>query len=96
MATVSISGLDKAHVLLALHEASRAQEMSFLNLHTPTIQECRDWLEQASYVDYFAGKVIKCDLSGDEFDTWGFDRDNGEGAAEQAIAKLRKSLVQQS
>jgi hypothetical protein len=90
---VNISGLDKAEVLLALHGASRAQGMSFLNLHTPTIEECRDWLAQGSYVDYFAGKVIKCDLSKDEFDPRGFDRDNGEGSAESAIKKMRQKVA---
>jgi hypothetical protein len=89
---VDISGLDKAEVLLALHKASKAQGFSFISLHDPTIEECRDWLKQDLSVDYFAGKVIKCDLSKDGFDPWGFDRDNGEGSAEAAINKLRTKL----
>ena len=39
------------------------------------------------YFDYVNGRVMKSDLSGDEFDTWGYDRDNGEGAAEKALKK---------
>ena len=39
--------------------------------------------------DYLKGRVLKVDLTGDSFDPWGFDRDNGQGAAAAAIAGLR-------
>lgn len=42
------------------------------------------------YFDYWRGHVLKVNLSGDEFDPRLFDRDNYEGAAEAAIAKLRE------
>lgn len=35
--------------------------------------------------DYLNGRVMKVSLSGDEFDPWGYDRDNGQGAAERAL-----------
>lgn len=41
------------------------------------------------YFDYLKGRVMKVDLSGDELDTRLFNRDNGEGAAEEVIAELR-------
>lgn len=41
------------------------------------------------YFDYVEGHVIKCDLSGDSFDEFLYDRDCGAGAAENAINELR-------
>jgi len=32
---------------------------------------------------------MKVDLSGDVLKTWLYDRDNGQGAAERALRKLR-------
>lgn len=40
------------------------------------------------HFDYFEGRVIKCDISGDTFDSTLYDRDNGEGSAQAAIDKL--------
>lgn len=77
---VSILGLNKAQVLKTLWENSKAQGMSFLALPK----------EGLRLSDCVAGKVIKVDFSGDSFDTWGYDRDNGEGAAQRAVDSLRK------
>lgn len=41
------------------------------------------------YFDYFKGRVMKVDISGDELYTGLYDRDNGEGAAERALSSLR-------
>lgn len=41
------------------------------------------------YFDYVEGHVIKCDISGDEFDERLYDRDCGEGKAEKVIEALR-------
>lgn len=43
------------------------------------------------YFDYLNGRVMKTDLSGDTLNTWGFDRDNGQGAAYYAL--LRAGLI---
>lgn len=88
--TVSLVGLDKASVLAALYNASKPQGMGFLH-YTPepmTREEAVALLEETEYFDYLKGRVMKVDLDGDELDTWGYDRDNGEGAAEHAIAAL--------
>ncbi len=42
--------------------------------------------------DYLKGRVLKVDISGDTFGAWGYDRDNGEGAAHAAIERLRRRL----
>lgn len=38
--------------------------------------------------DYVMGKPIKVDISGDEFNPWLYDRDNGQGMAQKAISAL--------
>lgn len=45
------------------------------------------------YFDYLYGRPLKLDLSSDtEFNSWGFDRDNGgEGAAQRVIDHLRET-----
>lgn len=51
------------------------------------------WLETDPdvqlYFDYVEGHVIKCDISGDEFDERLYDRDCGEGRAAEVIEALR-------
>lgn len=46
--------------------------------------------------DYVDGHVIKCDITGDQFDPGLYDRDCGEGKAEKVIAALRngKEIVE--
>lgn len=91
---VDIKGLDKAEVILALWNGSHEQGMSFLGTKTahPTIADAREWIERnpSMYFDYLNGRVIKCDISGDEFDPRLYDRDCGACAAEAAIAEIRK------
>ena len=36
-------------------------------------------------LDYVRGRVMKCSINGEELDTWGYDRDNGEGAAQRSV-----------
>lgn len=44
------------------------------------------------YFDYLYGRCLKVDLTEDQFDPWGFDRDNGgPGTAQQVINRLRAS-----
>ena len=94
---INIKGLDKAKVLHALWHASHAQGRSFLNLpqgdFTLVMAEMAVKKNPRLYFDYVAGHVIKCDLSGDEFNDTLFDRDCGEGAAARAIEKLRDSIL---
>ena len=94
MAMVDISGLDKAEVLYALYNSSHYQGISFLGMvNNYTLEDCRKDFEESKskYFDYLHGKVIKVNLSGDNFDPFLYDRDCGEGAAQEAIDKLRKS-----
>ena len=49
----------------------------------------RDLIDQGAYFDYVQGRVMKVDLSGDSFNPWLYDRDNGEGAAKRIVDTLR-------
>lgn len=102
MAMVSIKGMDKAEVLLALWQASQMQGMSFLGFLASgelTLEQAQKEIQERKhtgfdgkdsiYFDYLNGKVMKVDLGQDEFDPRLYDRDNGEGAAQRAIDNLK-------
>lgn len=89
---IDISKMDKAEVLVALYNRARTQGMGILS-YTPDpmkITEARNLLAQGTYFDYVGGRVMKVDLSKDEFDPRLYDRDNGEGAAEKALAGVER------
>jgi len=86
---VNIKGLDKAKVLKALHDNSKAQGLSYLNLKSLSLEECRNIVKTQLSFDYLYGKALKVDISKDTFDPWGYDRENGEGAAQHAINTIK-------
>lgn len=54
-----------------------------------TVEEAREVLAHQQNFDYLQGRVMKVNLSDDEFDPQWYDRDNGqEGAALQAIEAI--------
>lgn len=87
---IDIKELNKAEVLAALYNASKAQGMGWLHYDPSpmTVEEAQLELNSHTYFDYHKGRVMKVDLGGDVLDTWGYDRDNGEGAAERALKHL--------
>ncbi len=87
---VDIKGLDKALVLKALYEQSHAQGLGGLvHAGVPTLEYFAGLLERETYFDYVGGRVLKVDLSGDEFDERLYNRDCGEGAAQRAVDSVR-------
>lgn len=89
---VDIKGLDKARVLKALYDHSHVQGSGFLQAvpdGVVTVEYCAGLLAKHSYFDYPHGRVLKVDLSGDEFDERLYDRDCGEGAAQRAVDSVR-------
>lgn len=88
---MNIKGLDKAEVLAALFNASRQQGMGFLDSRgnsEMTKKQAEEVLKVTDYFDYLHGRVMKIGLDLDEVETRLYDRDNGHGAAERAIAHL--------
>jgi hypothetical protein len=58
-----------------------------------SVEDARQLTSDGSnqYYDYLRGRVMKVDLSKDQLKTGLYDRDNGEGAAERALAPLLKA-----
>lgn len=102
MGTVSIKGLNKAELLLALFHGATFQEglrpiMGHLEHLELTIEQAEGIVMRTLqrgddlYFDYIRGRVIKTDLAGDDMSTELYDRDNGgEGAAARVVESLRK------
>lgn len=85
---MNISEFDKAVVLAALYNRAQTQGMGMLQFDPKamTVEEARRLLDSGkTYFDYLKGRVMKIDLSRDDLDTRLYDRDNGPGAAEEAI-----------
>ena len=85
---VSIKGMDKAEVLVALYGKARAQGLGVLHYRPEpmTKEEAQALLDEGqTYFDYVHGRVMKVNLSGSDFDPWLYDRDNGPGAARAAL-----------
>lgn len=93
MEKISIKNLKKEVVLKALYDGSHIQGLGFLQAVSQfTIDDAKKWLNDNPelYADYVYGRVIKVDLSGDEFDPHLYDRDCGQGAAQKQIDKIMK------
>lgn len=86
---IDISGFDKADVLRRLYNRARAQGLGILQFDPKpmTIEEARAFLAKSTYFDYVKGRVLKVNLSGAMLDEWLYDRDNGAGAALDALTR---------
>lgn len=97
---IAISKLDKAAVLAALYNNARVQGLGYLKSRPGdmTVEQARQELQRGDdhhntnlCFDYLHGRVLKVDLSGDAFDPCLYDRDNGDGAAQRAVASIAES-----
>ena len=89
METIDISKMNKAEVLAKLYNNSQPLGMGMVHFDpTPmTTEEAQGLLDEGhTYFDYLKGRVMKIDLSTDELRSGLYDRDNGQGAAERALA----------
>ena len=89
---VKYDGLSKAEVLSALYNNAKCQGLGFLHYKNEdlTIEQAEQLLKLTTYFDYLYGRVLKVDLKGDDgFEEWLYDRDNGEGAAQQSLDDYR-------
>lgn len=87
---IDISKLKKTDVLIALYHYAKPQGMGFLHYDPRGMRpdEAEALLKEGTYFDYLGGRVMKVDLSGNEFNPALYDRDNGEGAAQHAIDSI--------
>ena len=90
---INISGKNKAAILAALYNNSHPQGMGLLHFDPKRMseEEAAKILEQSSDFDYLKGRVLKVNLGGDSFDPRLYDRDNGEGAAQEALKGILDS-----
>lgn len=90
---MNITGLDKAEVLAALYNSAKPQGMGFLHFEAKpmTKEEAQQLLDKGqTYFDYVKGRVMKIEIGWkDEVYTELYNRDNGHGAAERAVNRLR-------
>lgn len=94
---LNIEKLDRAEVLVALYNASKPQGLGLLHFTPEGLakEEAKDLLRQDSkYFDYLKGRVMKVQLGTSILDAALYDRDNGEGAAERALAPLFEQLAE--
>lgn len=85
---IDISGKDKAEVLARLYNAAKPLGMGILDFEEGDmpIEEAREMLATGhTFFDYVKGRVMKVNLSGDSFDPFMYDRDNGPDAARTAL-----------
>lgn len=90
---IDISNLDKAEVLRVLFNDSKQQGLGLLNpggREPMSHAEASDIIKQTTNFDYLKGRVMKVSLDGDAFDPRWYDRDNGEGAAARAVARIKR------
>lgn len=90
---IDISGLDKRKILRALWENSKpASFYDFLPHLIPKFDE--NVVESSieyGYIDYFCGRLIKTDFSGDTLRPDNYDHTYGDGKMKEIIENLRKS-----
>jgi len=95
MSTISILGLNKAAVFAALYNNAQPQGMGFMQYDPKpmTVEDAQAIIDSGHRMrfDYVKGRVMKVDLSGDEFAPGLYDRDNGQGAAQKVIDTLKAS-----
>ena len=92
---MNISGISKAKVLAALYNNSKTQGMGMLHFDpAPMIEDQAQKLLDSgkTYFDYLKGRVMKIDLSSDEVDTWLYNRDVGENAAETVLENIKRQI----
>lgn len=94
MTKVNVEGLERGEVLAALYNSSKPQGLGIASFIPGDIRasEAEYMFLQGDYFDYLNGRVIKTKIKrgAESIDATLYDRDNGEGAAERAIAKYRQ------
>lgn len=88
---LDIAGIDKMKLLRGLWQGSEPALFFHVVGATPPKfdeQACREALPH--FIDYFQGRAIKTNISGDTVDTSNYDRYNGNGKFEEVVNKIKK------
>lgn len=92
MATVNIAGLNKAALLAEFYNSAQPMGLGFLHYDPKpmTVEDAQSAIDDQGYrFDYYKGRCLKINLEGDEMRTALYDRDYGDGAAENCIDRVR-------
>ena len=84
---LSITGMDKVSILLALYENAESQGIASIVETPPTYEEAKEAINtsRSGRIDFFNGRAIRVQLRGRTLDPTMYDRANGEGACASAI-----------
>ena len=88
---INIKGLGKAQLLAALYNNAKLLIPSAAKPGIMTEEDAQKIIDERNNtkIDYVYGRIMKIDISGDEIDPWGYDRDNGEDTVAQIVKQLR-------
>lgn len=97
---IDIKGLDKAALLQGLHNRSKPLGFGYFNplaLQQMTYEEAEELIGRGELsFNYLNGRPMKISLEGDTLDFWGYDRDNGKGAALEVVTSIKTGQVLQA
>ena len=88
---ICIKGLDKVELLKNLWKNQiMAAYYTFSGKQAPDFDNESAKTVINEYIDYFSGKAIKTNLSGDTVEPYLYDRDAGQGKFLQIVNSMRK------
>lgn len=92
--SVNIAGIDKIKLLEALWKnAKPASYFTFEGVSPPAFDSVMAGVSVKKYIDYYAGRCIKIDISEDSANPDLYDLEYGSGSFESVINKLRGSAI---
>lgn len=86
---VDIKGIDRVRLLRALWDRAVAAPFKFV-VTTETWDEAKAADAVRHYIARFQGRYIQCYLKEDIVDPHGYDMNNGKGAFQRIVDKLKK------
>lgn len=90
--SIDISDLDKVKLLQMLWEnSSPAIFFNAFPIKPPSFDRENASTAVESFIDYYCGRCIKMNLSGDSVDPYSYDRNYGTGTVARIVETLRNS-----
>lgn len=91
---INIRGLDKVKLVQALYGRAKSHGMGFLSFMPGGLTTtAAALLVQQGFMDYVSGRVMKISVDGDFMDEGLYDRDNGYGAAQEAVDDVLEEMT---
>lgn len=88
---IDIKGLSKAKLLAALYNKATLVVKNAAKHGIMTEEEAQKIIESGhTDFSYVYGKAMKINLTEDIIDSWGYDRDNGDGVVAKIVRQVRE------